>query len=210
MADSIDDLRASFGSMRTSFGTLTGAPLLPASPSVDAASRSADLAGTTNLPDLAAGSSGAGLPTIDPLQIAAAFATDSAPTASKIWSGGHINQSYCVTCSSSSESAKRYLLQRINADVFPDPWGVMENIERVTTHVRAKIAAQNRSSEELSRMCLELVPKKSGDGFSVECPSGGKHLWRMYKFIERCVVSYIVRASRFHHLLSNWALRCTI
>eukprot|EP01052_Picozoa_sp_SAG31_P066383 SAG31_NODE_25186_length_466_cov_1.062670_1_plen_121_part_10 len=90
MADSIDDLRASFGSMRTSFGTLTGAPLLPASPSADAASRSADLAGTTNLPDLAAGSSGAGLPTIDPLQIAAAFATDSAPTASKIWSGGHI------------------------------------------------------------------------------------------------------------------------
>ena len=46
---------------------------------------------------------------------------------------GHINDAYLVTT-----SRARYLLQRLNPSVFPDPAAVMANVVTVTLHLEQK------------------------------------------------------------------------
>jgi len=70
----------------------------------------------------------------------------------------------------------RYVLQRINEHVFPDPHGLMENLQRVTEHLRTKA----RSAEDT----LRLVPTVDGRSFCQE-PADG--CWRAYRFIENAI-----------------------
>ncbi len=50
------------------------------------------------------------------------------------YGSGHINDTF------KADDAKgtSYVLQRINTDIFPDPDAMMDNIRRVTAHIRAK------------------------------------------------------------------------
>jgi hypothetical protein len=68
---------------------------------------------------------------------------------------GHINDSYAVRLSQDSGASNRYLLQRINHDVFPSPEEVMENLEAVTAHLRAKILA---AGGDPRRETMTLIP----------------------------------------------------
>ena len=62
---------------------------------------------------------------------------------------GHINLTLLVTT-----DKKRYILQKMNTKVFPDPVSLMRNICGVTEHLRA------RGIET-----LEVVPTKTGESF---------------------------------------------
>jgi len=77
--------------------------------------------------------------------------------------------------------AIRYLLQRINRHVFKDPPRVMENIVRVTEHIRAKVAA---TDPELASRQLAVIPAQE----THDCwrDSDGD-FWRMYNFVEHAV-----------------------
>ncbi len=91
--------------------------------------------------------------------------------------GGHINDSYLIT--TEDADSPRYLLQRLNADVFPRPDWIMENIRRISEH-----AASKRHSSQLAETesCfLNLVPTKSDEPF-MHCPN--RDVWRTYEFIE--------------------------
>ncbi|MFH0908952.1 MAG: aminoglycoside phosphotransferase family protein [bacterium] len=77
---------------------------------------------------------------------------------------GHINDSFIVTC-----DARRFLLQRINHDVFKNPAAVMENIARVTAHLRSKNVPT-----------LSLVPTRDGRPYLTDNAGG---TWRMYDYI---------------------------
>ena len=79
---------------------------------------------------------------------------------------GHINQTFLVTT-----DAKRYILQKMNTKVFPDPVNLMRNICGVTEHLRA------RGIET-----LEVIPTKSGESFI-----HGEECFRVYAFIENTV-----------------------
>ena len=50
------------------------------------------------------------------------------------YGNGHINDTYCV-------EPGRYILQRINTNIFKNPDELMQNIENVTAHLREKIVA---------------------------------------------------------------------
>ncbi|MCR5414724.1 MAG: aminoglycoside phosphotransferase family protein [Kiritimatiellae bacterium] len=50
------------------------------------------------------------------------------------YGSGHINDTF----KADGTDGVSYILQRINTDIFPDPDAMMENIERVTKHIRAK------------------------------------------------------------------------
>jgi len=50
------------------------------------------------------------------------------------YGSGHINETYLVTC----PEGPRYILQKINTSIFPDADALMENISRVTKHIRSK------------------------------------------------------------------------
>jgi aminoglycoside phosphotransferase (APT) family kinase protein len=89
---------------------------------------------------------------------------------------GHINDTYLVTCGATGAPA-RYILQRINRNVFRNPAAVMENIERVTRH----IAAQTAGKPDGDRRALQLVATR--DGSNRHLDSQGE-TWRAYCFIE--------------------------
>ncbi|MCG3126769.1 MAG: N-acetylhexosamine 1-kinase [Phycisphaerae bacterium] len=101
-------------------------------------------------------------------------ATDVAP-----FSGGHINDSYLVTASAAG-AARRYLLQRINSDVFRDPRAVMSNMSRVIDHIRARLS----SAADIARRVLTLVRTRDGQ---IAHQSREAGCWRLVEFIEDSV-----------------------
>lgn len=91
--------------------------------------------------------------------------------------GGHINETWCMTAEQDGRRV-RYVLQRINARVFHNPRGVMENVQRVTTHLAGKLAGQ----PDIHRRVLTLVPARNGDAWHQD--QDGDY-WRASLFIER-------------------------
>ena len=86
---------------------------------------------------------------------------------------GHINDTYL-----SNACEPRYILQRINHNVFKRPQDVMENIVHVTEHLRKKIVEEGGDPK---RETLNLVKTHEGEPFYVT-PEGD--YFRMYEFIE--------------------------
>ncbi|GAB4111873.1 MAG: phosphotransferase [Acidobacteriota bacterium] len=92
---------------------------------------------------------------------------------------GHINDTYAVTMDQGGRRV-RYLFQRINHRVFRDPPSLMENICRVTGHIRAKLEAAG--TPDVSRRTLTVIPTRQGASFWRDAEGG---YWRAYIFIEQ-------------------------
>jgi hypothetical protein len=93
------------------------------------------------------------------------------------YGNGHINDTYCVEFDQGG-SRLRYIIQRINHDVFKDPVALMENIRRVTAH----IALKQRAEPDVTRRVLTLIPTVDGRSFYRDAAG---NCWRAYIFIER-------------------------
>ncbi len=91
------------------------------------------------------------------------------------YGSGHINDTFLV------RKEKRYILQRMNRNIFTDPQGVMENILGVTKFLKEKIEA---AGGDTVRETLTVIPTKSGE--SLYWDSQGD-CWRMYHFIEDAI-----------------------
>lgn len=91
---------------------------------------------------------------------------------------GHINDTYLASYQSAHQ-VRRYVLQRINHQVFQQPEQLMENIIRVTNHQRAVL--QSRGVQNLDRRVLTFLPTREGGYFFVDA---NDHYWRMSPFIE--------------------------
>jgi len=90
---------------------------------------------------------------------------------------GHINDTY-VCYFRTSRGKVRYLHQKINNKIFRNVEKLMENIERVTVHLKDKIAA---SGGDPKRGTLNIIP--AADGKSYYRTDEGDY-WRTYVFIE--------------------------
>ena len=90
---------------------------------------------------------------------------------------GHINDTYASRFQT-PRGVARYVHQRINHNVFREPERLMENIHRVTVHLRRKIEAAGGDAE---RETLNLMPALDGRMF---CRDGDGNWWRTYHFIE--------------------------
>ena len=73
------------------------------------------------------------------------------------YGSGHINDTYCAVFNQGGTPV-RYILQRINHNVFKTPAALMENVQRVTAHLSQKVAHQPDSS----RCVLTLIPTRDG------------------------------------------------
>jgi Phosphotransferase enzyme family len=89
---------------------------------------------------------------------------------------GHINDTYCLTLQN-ADARGRIILQRINTNIFKQPIALMENIQRVLTHISARVAAD----PDRARRVLTLIPARDGQAWHVD--SSG-YFWRAYRFIE--------------------------
>ncbi|MCX8108078.1 MAG: aminoglycoside phosphotransferase family protein, partial [Verrucomicrobiae bacterium] len=92
---------------------------------------------------------------------------------------GHINETYTATYDQGGVSV-RYIHQKINRGVFKDPAAVMENVVRVTTHLRKKL--EEAGAQQITRRALTVVPAR--DGKSYYCDGNGD-FWRTYVCVER-------------------------
>ena len=80
---------------------------------------------------------------------------------------GHIHDTYCITAKD-----KKYLLQRINDNVFVSPENIVNNIFRVTLYLQRKGAE-----------ALHIVPSKRGKF----CIKLNGSYWRVYDYIDNAV-----------------------
>ena len=85
---------------------------------------------------------------------------------------GHIHDTFVSTCAT-AYGRRRYLHQRMNAEVFRDLPGLMHNIQAITEHL-----AGNR--ELGAAETLRLVPTTEGESW-LQHESGA---WRTYEFVE--------------------------
>ncbi len=81
------------------------------------------------------------------------------------WGGGHINDTYRVKYVATSD----FILQRINTQIFTEPDSLMQNILKVTNHVRAKNEG----------LVLQLIPTVNNE-YWINNEFG---VWRMQPFI---------------------------
>jgi hypothetical protein len=94
----------------------------------------------------------------------------------KPYGNGHINDTYCAVFDRDGAQV-RYVLQRINQNVFKNPVALMENIERVTSH----LAAQVKGEPDSGRRVLTLIPALDGKVWHLDAENS---YWRAYNFIE--------------------------
>jgi len=92
---------------------------------------------------------------------------------------GHINDTFLSSWNQAGTTV-RYIHQRINHEVFIHPDEVMENIQRVTSHIREKL--RSSGEKDWSRRALTVVPCKDGKLFSRDKEGGW---WRTYLFVEK-------------------------
>ena len=101
---------------------------------------------------------------------------------------GHINDSFRIVCAAPGHVERVYFLQRLNTAIFTRPKLVMENIARVTSHLRAKLEAAGQA--DVDRRVLRLVPAQDG-ALWIEDDEGD--VWRAYDFISGTRMQTTVR-----------------
>lgn len=94
------------------------------------------------------------------------------------YGNGHINDTFLVTCQRQEGGDRRYILQKMNDDIFKVPDELMENIMRVTSFLRKKIV---ESGGDPDRETLNVIPTVEGKNYWID--ENGEY-WRLYIFIE--------------------------
>ena len=91
---------------------------------------------------------------------------------------GHINDTYVVAYDGAAQS-RRFIVQRINHDVFQTPVALMDNVGRVTRHLRQRML--DSGAEGIDRHILTLVPTTGGRDYHRDDDG---NVWRSFVFIE--------------------------
>ena len=94
------------------------------------------------------------------------------------YGNGHINDTFLVRCQTADNTEKRYILQRMNHDIFKNPPQLMENMVHVTKYLRKKILSQGGDPD---RETLNVLKTQGG----ADCyQDSGNNYWRVFSFIE--------------------------
>lgn len=89
------------------------------------------------------------------------------------YGNGHINHTFVVNAVDLCGRNKRYILQAVNKNVFPDGRGLMSNVEKVTSYLRPMVSDP--------RGVMTLVLANDGDNCYVDDEGT---TWRVYDFFE--------------------------
>lgn len=126
---------------------------------------------------------------------------------------GHINDTFLLEFIDIESKISKYILQRINHEVFEKPLELMENIVKVTQHIRTKIL---QNGGNVMRECLTLI-KTHDEKFVYKDRQG--NYWRAFYFIEHAISHQSVSSpdlfyetarafGKFQNLLSDFPADC--
>lgn len=107
-------------------------------------------------------------------KIASRFALEGAVTAIDSLGEGFINDTFIIR---TEGGAPHYILQRKNKNIFPDVPAMMENIRKVTDHIRRRVVAEGGDP---LREVMTVVPTRDGHYYAVD--SQGDY-WAVSVFI---------------------------
>lgn len=93
------------------------------------------------------------------------------------YGSGHINDTFLIRFRQ-KEVIKRYILQRMNHEIFNQPEQLMENICNVTSYLREKIAI---AEGNVNRETMNVIFTKEGTSFYKDSIGS---FWRAYLFVE--------------------------
>ena len=93
------------------------------------------------------------------------------PVTIRPYGSGNINDTYLIVTKSGL-----FTLQGVNTTVFKDPYRLMDNITKVTSHILRALEAEGKTDQ----YTLEFLPANDGS-YLVEC---GDRAYRICKFIE--------------------------
>lgn len=96
---------------------------------------------------------------------------------------GNINNTYVATFKIGKDSYKKYLVQRINTNVFSEPYKLMKNIEGVTKHLRKQMTKINDEKHQV----LEVIKTKDNKSLCCIENNNKKDYYRVYEFIEDAI-----------------------
>lgn len=105
---------------------------------------------------------------------------------SRKYGSGHINDTYCIIDMKEPNTCK-YILQRINHEIFTKPENVMENIAGVTSYLAKIIQAEGGDP---LRETMNIVPTVDGTYYiklhHASAVPGSVHIqyWRLYHYIK--------------------------
>lgn len=95
---------------------------------------------------------------------------------------GHINDTFCLTFKEKEENnlieTKKYILQKVNAIVFPDIKKLMENVVNVTSFLHKKLEREGRDPR---RNSITVIDTKDGKSYFVDNEGNS---WRVLVLIE--------------------------
>ena len=96
---------------------------------------------------------------------------------------GNINKTYVLTYLENNKKRK-YLIQKINSNVFKEPYLVMKNIELVTSHITKKL----KENKDTIHKTLNIIKTKDNENLYTYINSDGeKEYYRAFDFIENCI-----------------------
>ena len=104
------------------------------------------------------------------------FEADGTFLNGEAYGSGHIHDTFRVE--TAEKEKDDYILQRLNNKIFKNIPELQHNIERVTIHLRNRLAEIPGSN--IKRECLRLIPARDGKTWIVD--NDGSY-WRMYIFI---------------------------
>ena len=110
-------------------------------------------------------------------QIIKYFAVDGEFVSAEPYGSGHINSTRLVTLRE-GECETKYILQRINNNVFKNPAELMENYVGVTSYLRGII---ERAGGDPMRETLNVIKTKKGENFYYSEEDG---YWRLLVFVD--------------------------
>ena len=110
------------------------------------------------------------------IDIAKNFKIDGEVTNIEICNDGHINKTYALTYKKENGESKKYILQYVNDNVFPNLPELMENIKNVTSYMEEKAYQKGEDTSRLTIKMIETVDNNPNDLYN-KC-------WRMEEFID--------------------------
>lgn len=90
------------------------------------------------------------------------------------YGNGHINDTILIK----TDSDKNYILQRKNHNIFKNVPGMLDNIVKVTSHIRKKLIAQGLN--DIDRRVMKYYPSRDGKMYVND---GEGNYWTLFLFI---------------------------
>lgn len=115
-------------------------------------------------------------------EITKKFAFEGEYVSGAPYGDGHINDTFAVVFKTADGKQKRYILQRMNKNVFPDIETLMHNVALVTEFLGKEIAKRGGDSE---RETLTLIKTTDGANYYED---DEEQYWRAFLFIEDTIV----------------------